>query len=445
MGGRFASRARALGATGLAAAAFLALAASPAPAQDDATKAKLEDLQKQIDEIRARSSTGGGAADSGSVADALKKGIPGKKGNSTVKFYGTIRLDVIRDDSQPNNTQTIGWVLQETGAALDNDEDLTIHPRLTRFGMDVDAGKVAALKDAAVTGKIEIDFYNNGLAGQAESRAAVRMRHAYVNLDWGSNAVLAGQYMDVIAPLYPVVNPDMCFWGAGNLADRRAQVRFTHTRAVGAEGKLTLAAMIGETGAVDNQNLDGPGDVLRDGEDSARPTAQARVGWKFPWQKQTAEVGVWAHNAVETTTANIGSHARFESAAYGFDVNLPLVEGFYLKGEGWVGRNVDDVRGGIFQGVNAAGGEIRSQGGWAEVGWNVTKTCLVAVGATEDNPSGSDLAAGGRSRNRVVYGGVHFNWDPVEVGVDFMHWHTEFKGGGAGLDNRIQTYIAFSF
>jgi hypothetical protein len=424
MAGRIASLA--LTVVILASASAAAQEAAPAPAPEPT----LKDLLKRVEDLE-------------------KKGTVTKKGNSFFRFYGFLRLDAIFDDSAPNNTQTIGWVKSEdptiAGGAKQNDESLTIHPRLTRFGFDIDAGTVSALKDAKATGKLEVDFYNNGLAGQSESRSALRMRHAYVNLDWGTNALLAGQTWELISPLWPVVNPDTMNWGVGNLGDRRSQVRWTRAMAAGAN-RLTIAGMAGLTGAVDNQNLDGPGDTVRDGEESAFPTLQGRVAFEFAAGKAKGAIGAWGHYAREHTTAPFAGEDKFQSAAVGVDVHIPLGEKLYVKGEAWRGRNLDDVRGGIFQGVNTTtGDEIHSQGGWAEVGFQVSKTLLLAVGASEDNPRGSDLGAGGRNKNTVAYAAAHWMFDPVEFGIDFMHWKTEFKGVKSGLDNRIQAYIAYHF
>src|SRR2546428_344657 len=82
------------------------------------------------------------------------------------------------------------------------------------FGPDV-----AALANAKTGGKLEVDFYNNGLAGQSESREALRMRHAYLTMKWDDFTLLAGQTADVISPIYPIVNNDLVMWGAGNLGD----------------------------------------------------------------------------------------------------------------------------------------------------------------------------------------------------------------------------------
>ena len=54
---------------------------------------------------------------------------------SLVTFYGMARLDAVFDDSQINNFQAPTAVRSEpTGA--ENQNNFTMHPRLTRFGVD---------------------------------------------------------------------------------------------------------------------------------------------------------------------------------------------------------------------------------------------------------------------------------------------------------------------
>lgn len=369
------------------------------------------------------------------------------KGKSAIKFYGFVRLDAIWDDSRPSNTQTIGWVRSEdptvAGGAKKNNGDFTMHPRLTRFGFDLDGGTIAGLNDAKVAGKVEVDFYNSGLTGQAESRSALRMRHGYVTLAWGGTQLLAGQTSELISPLFPSANPDLVMWGAGNLGDRRAQVRVTHTQKTANDSAVIFGFMAGLTGAIDNQNLDANG--FRDGEASGLPTLQVRIAHRFPMQGSTAEIGVWGHRGWEHTDAVAGRTSDFDSVALGIDAKLPLGKSLTLSGEAWKGRNLDDVRGGIFQGVNAAGDEIHSQGGWAELGYAMSKTWSMHGGYALDNPDNGEVGAGGRADNKVFYVGSRWNFDPVEIGIDFMRWNTSFVAARGGLDNRVQTFISYKF
>src|SRR5687767_5686493 len=92
---------------------------------------------------------------------------------SAVSFYGFARLDVAIDDSRINSFQTPTFVRSEpTGA--ENRSNFTMHPRLTRFGVNYKAPAIS--NGPAVVGKIEIDFHNGG----SNSRAIPRYRHVYV-------------------------------------------------------------------------------------------------------------------------------------------------------------------------------------------------------------------------------------------------------------------------
>ncbi len=378
-------------------------------------------------------------------------------GSSKFKIYGFLRLDAIYDDSRPNNTQTIGFILSEDpdapssfGAGGKNRGDFTMDPRLTRFGIDFDGPVVSSLDDAKLTGKLEIDFYNNGLEGQSESRSAIRMRHAYLKMSWTDTSILAGQTNDVISPIFPAVNPDFNMWNAGNLGDRRPQLRGEYTPMID-DATLINQAEIGLTGADDNSDLDAPGTYgagYRDGETSGYPTLQGRVAYRYPTAaKQPLETGIWADYAWENPDTEFAGKRRFRSYAVGMDYTIPLQENVvWLKGELWTGANVDDVRGGIFQGINTVTGEeIGSKGGWAELDVKAADHYVLAVGYSRDDPDNVDLNQGGRSANKIWYIANTFPFPPVEFGIHYLHWVTEYIGFGDGTDNRIQAYVSYAF
>lgn len=377
-----------------------------------------------------------------------------------VKLYGFARLDMQFDDSRPNNTQTIGWILSEDpampappagqGAGGENKEDFTMHPRLSRVGIDISGGKIDALAGANVTGKIEVDFFNNALQGQSESRAALRMRHAYMKLAWEDTSLLMGQTNDVISPLYPIVNADLVMWGAGNLGDRRPQVRGEWAKKSSDAVTWTLQGEVGLTGADDNSDLDAAGTYgagYRDGETSGQPTFQARAACKFPISGRATEVGIWGHHAQERPDTSFNGENEFKSEALGFDVSLPLfTDSLSLKAEMWAGENVDDVRGGIFQGINkTTGEEIASHGGFAEIGWKATEHCTLYVGWSNDNPENSDVGVGGRAENQIWYAASRWNYKPVAFGLEYLNWTTKYVGFGDGDDNRIAAFAQYSF
>lgn len=374
--------------------------------------------------------------------EALEKRL----GEFNFRLYGFARLDVIYDDSRMNNTQVPIQVLSEDPTAppairaKENDEDMTIHPKLTRLGIDVTGPAVAALGDARLSGKVEIDFYN---ATASDSREAVRMRHAYVRLSWPTVEVYAGQREDLISPLFPTVNNDMVNWNAGNLGDRRPQLRVEWRPAP----PYLVSLMAGQTGAVDNQNLMNLG--IKDGEDAGVPTLQARVAYQRELfvEKQPFVLGVWGHWAKEETEALVGGEDEFTSEAFGADLTLPLTPELWLKAEVWTGRNLDDVRGGIGQGINATTGEeIESRGGWVEVGYKVIPEWTVVAGASLDSPEDGDLPAAGASLNRLYWLGNRFSpGGALTLGLDWIHWVTDYKGFDEGDSNRFYLFVQWNF
>lgn len=378
-------------------------------------------------------------------------------GKSKVTLYGFLRLDTIYDTDRPNNVQIPGFILSpDLNAPLGpaaGHSDFSVHPRQTRLGLDFDGPTVRG--KVKLSGKLEIDFYNlpaTLTTLNSNSREFLRLRHAWARLDWGRFALTAGQREDLISPLAPLVNTDLVMWGAGNLADRRPQIRAELTT----RGGVVFAGMVGVTGAADNQNLEGAGNVFFDGEASGVPTLQGRIGWTFQGlaSKKKSTLGVWGHWARERVDASqtfANGRTRFTSDVLGFDLSLWLARSVWLKAEGWSGQNVDDVRGGIFQGV-AGGQEIDAAGGWAELNFPIGSWTPL-VGVSLDNPDDEFLPRKtattnpGQDRNFVWYVGSRWRADGLELGLDYLRWRTEYAGTGvrAGVDNRFNFFLAYHF
>ena len=418
-----------------------------ASAQDSA--AELADLKKRVADLEAK--TPKSAADDDIVNWSELSGL-----GSRFKLYGYLRLDMIYDDSRPNNTQLPAYIRSEDPTApasvrsKSNNSDFNMHPKLTRLGLDFTGPVVAGLGDAQVLGKLEVDFYN---ATATESREALRMRLGYAQLKWTDFNLYAGQLWDLISPLYPIVNPDFVMWGAGNLGDRRPQLRGEYVLATGTSSKLTIAGMAGATGADDAQDLDPAGTTgagYRDGDQSGQPTWQGRIGWKMPIpdRKNAFEAGFWVHHASEETDTPVGTNRNFVSGVYGIDLTVPVWEDtVWIKGELWHGRNLDDIRGGILQGINAAGDEVRSTGGFGEIGWKTCERVTWYGGLSFDNPDNDDLNrnSGSRSRNQIAYTALRFDFKPIYFGLDYLRWVTGYVDADRGTDNRLQAFIQYSF
>ncbi|MBA2525143.1 MAG: hypothetical protein H0V18_05060 [Pyrinomonadaceae bacterium] len=375
--------------------------------------------------------------DSGNVrwSDLLGEG-------NKLKLYGFIRLDLLFDSQQPNNPQSILFIKSPDPRTGNENGDFTMHPRLTRFGIDYSGPRIAKLGNAELTGKLETDFQNGG----TESRQIIRIRHAYLRLDWKEFYILAGQTWDTVSPLFPTVNSDTLQWNAGNTGDRRPQLRVAYEPKAG-RGKFSFTGGIGLTGAIDALDLDANG--VRDGEESARPDIQGRIGFSHPvgGKDRVASVGLSGFYGFLRTARPVAGRTEFRSQLVNIDFTLPLASRLAFKGEGWWGRNMSDVRGGAGQGINAATGRaVRGRGGWAEANLKISRYLSINPGFSTDDPADADLSAGGRTRNsaffianRITPGGNFL------FGADYLRWKTDFKGFLRGIDHRVNIFFQYNF
>lgn len=121
------------------------------------------------------------------------------------KFYGRVRGDLFYN-SRANNESVDGlFYMYPKDRNPDADgHDLNATPQgsmymiYTRMGVDI---KAPRLGNAITTAKIELDFRGNG-----STLGVIRLRQAYVNLDWGRSKLLIGQTWH---PLFGEVSPSM--------------------------------------------------------------------------------------------------------------------------------------------------------------------------------------------------------------------------------------------
>lgn len=343
---------------------------------------------------------------------------------SSLKLYGFARLDLVHDNNQAGLDELLGWATSSDEAGS-GEADFYLYPKLTRVGASLDGPTLESLGGAKVDAKVEVDFYKE--FDESDSRNALRMRHAYAKLMWDDFYILAGQTADTISPLFPSINPDMIAWGLGNLGDRRPQFIVGYTPSVG-ETQFKFIGSIGEAGAVSSQQ----------GDDEAN--YQGLLGFSTPFNGSRFSLDLWGHYADED---------GLESHVYGLSAVVPLYRDVLtLSGEIWSGTNLDDVRGGIFQGV-VGGEELDSTGGFAELNWKVNKVLSLHSGFAMDDPDNDQLivgtGSGSRALNETYYVGARFNFDPIQLGIDYIHTDTEFFGVADGDLDRIQTFLQYNF
>ena len=269
-------------------------------------------------------------------------------------------------------------------------------------------------------------------------------------MSWSRVTLLAGQTSDIMSPLFPAVNGDTLMWNAGNLGDRRPQVRLTWASSVDVEGvrpTWTLAAGVGLPGAVDPKDLDHDG--VRDGEASGVPNLQARLGFTSSpvASGRSVSVGASGHVGKESLTRRIGGQEAFTTWSVSADYEVDIVPRVGVRGELWTGQNLSDFRRGIGQGINVARGRgIAATGGWVEIGLDLSDVFRLNAGCTLDDPADRDVPSQGRVKNAAWYVVNQFQLHRLLlVGIDYLRWTTKFTDLDDGLDNRINVYSTLRF
>ena len=144
------------------------------------------------------------------------------------KFSGQIRTDFYYNSRANEETVDGLFYMYPKDKVRDPEgNDLTSTPNsnfytlYSRLGVDVAGPKLGTAKTSA---KVEVDFRGTGT-----SYSVTRLRHAYLNLDWGKSAVLIGQTWH---PLFGEVFPQMLNLSTGapfQPFNRSPQIRYRYT------------------------------------------------------------------------------------------------------------------------------------------------------------------------------------------------------------------------
>lgn len=362
-----------------------------------------------------------------------------------LSIYGFARLDMLVNDSSMSSLEDPSYVEPEV-ATGQMDGELTMTPRLSRLGLGIDQWEI---KGSRVTGegKLEIDF-----AGGSGVNT-IRLRHAYGAINFGRKQeaqLLMGQTFDLMSPLFPAAQNDGQLRHAGNIGDRRAQVRLT----LQPTNKVQMAVAGAAPSTVDRRDLDGDGAV-----DAMMSTAKPMVQWLVEYRTRLGKprydddgeesggtgdvvrLGVSGH----VTAAPRGDERSASSLAGHFF--LPFAPMLVVLGEGYVGNNMADLGGGIGQGIHPMTNRmVRSIGGWVELAMLPTKRHMYAVGTSIDVARGSDLQDGDRERNGTIYNVLRYKPRPtLQLGLEHLYWKTEYKNMGQGVANRFDVHFSVFF
>ncbi len=411
--------------------------------ENAALRVRVQALETALSDIKQMLGQRPGAPAGAPSAAATKPDPrPAVRSKFEVDFSGYVKLDAAYDTQRGQNGNL--YYYAEARGASGSDDTLSVTARQSRLTMNVKTPDVAGAKAGA---RIEVDFYGDS----PENKNAFRMRHGYFEMVWPKLdlGLLAGQTYDIVSPLnVPTQNFAVGNYH-GNVGYRRPQLRVTKGFAVGRGTRLeTQFGVARNIGRSTPQTTFAPASDT--GGDAGIPDVQGRVGVRLAGLGGRAtDVGVsgmWGEEQWHAAAGDRGTRA--DKWLMNLDATVPLNRWATISGEIWMGANLHTYMGGINQGVNTNLGfrAIRATGGWANLALTPLKRTRFNLGYGLDDPRDEDLNAGDRTRNRAVWGNAQ--WEAVRdvtVGLELMHFRTDYKGRAAGNNLRCQVSLQYSF
>jgi hypothetical protein len=345
-----------------------------------------------------------------------------------------------------------------TVALMGTNGNMGASARQSRFGLEANLPPVAGAVGAKAAGaRVEADFYGGYYPGAGNTwfMPIPRLRLASGWLEWESLKVVVGQDWSIFAPL----NPDSlrlavpAFTAAGNAWTRVPQIRLEGGGG-GLLAAVAVAAPVDNAGTFADITQTAPPAVTLSrqpyggAEKSRVPSLQARVAYGMPLLGDKLTGGASGHygreavfpgnqygDKVETVTSWGGS----------LDLSVPLWM-VTLKGEGYIGENLDGYFSGTGHGSTASGvvapgagapagtlaESVKAKGGFAQLVLKHGKWGAVAGGGVDhlEAPDKDHPFAPGRGgtvvRNMALMGNVTYAFAPKAL-VGFEYYRLQSK------------------
>ena len=374
--------------------------------QIEQSQRQMQDLQQQLLELRRQmSSTGAAPASapaaqpalasesSSSVAPATTASIEERqqtleaavklhdqtKVESTSKYpvrvTGLILFNSYLNRGVSDNTDLPAFALR--GTATSGNGNMGASFRQTILGLEGDGPNIFGAHTSA---NINLDFFSSvSYTSYGTSAGTVRMRTAAIDFDWANDSIELGMVAPLISPLSPtsyatIAEPSLA--GAGNLWTWAPQLRYAHRFPVNHGNHLQFEAGLWDSPAA-GYNSNQLFRVSSPGELAQQPAYESRVSYGSASSDHGLQLGLggyYGRQAYPGYQGYIGTE-HLDSWAVITDFRIPLGHRIEISGEGYRGRSIAGLGGGVYKDVVAGTSPIsgvpilhglNSIGGWTQ-------------------------------------------------------------------------------
>jgi len=401
-----------------------------------------------------------------------------------ISLYGRLELNSAYEDGITSGLWS-GWAASNAnhgvGKAGDPQGRTSFSAARTRIGLNLEGPSKD--DEPSLKGKFEADFagnsnFNNFNGGGTDATVSIntsdptkssvsvssafRLRQAWGSVNYKDLGltILFGQTDDVVMPLDPpAVNPSSLN-GAGNIGNRRPQIRVTE-----AIGPVEIAV------AATHDRLRADDKVA-----SSSPALQIRGGLKLPatWAGEKANMALGVgYLYAKDEAANLDDENRTKRGPntnlIGADLSLPIMDILTLTGEWFMGQNLTRYGDGSI-GLNHTSSSnpkkvkedgLKSMGWWGALGAKLPASFSAAAGLGMEaldgdvdtkNVNNSEIIPGSRKDNMFIFGNVAYNFtSAAKVTFEYLNLATSYadKADGSkvgdGHLNRYEVNFRYDF
>jgi hypothetical protein len=371
-----------------------------------------------------------------------------------VRLTGLILFNGYLDKGVADNADLPAFALKATPTTGNGNMGATL--RQTILGVEGDGPRIGGARTSA---DVSMDFFSGlAYASYGTSAGVVRMRTASVNFDWEKDSVQVGLVTPLIAPLAPasyatVAEPSLA--GAGNLWTWAPQLKYTHRFPLGEEKRMQFEFGLWDSPAAgyDTNQLFR---TASPAELAEQPSYETRVSYVGAGEHglQLGAGGYYSRQAYPGYQGYAGTE-NVDSYAGTFDARLPLGKHFELSGEGYRGRALGGLGGGVYKdvvtGTDPVTGAsvlhgLNAIGGWTQWKTRFSETLETNLSIGEDDGLAADFhavmqPAGAsatqlRARNRMLVANLIFRPKTYLIlSPEYRRiWSWPITGTGSTLD-----------
>lgn len=299
--------------------------------------------------------------------------------------------------------------------------------RQTILGIEGFGPRIAGARTSA---DVSFDFFGGiPYTNYGTVAGLVRLRTAGIHFDWDHDSLQAGLETPLITPLSPtsyatVAEPGLAW--AGNLWTWVPEIRYSHqfVRSGGKRAQFEVGLLDPPAAGYNSMT-----NVLRTpspGERASQPAYEMRLSYGSRGEEQGSHIGLSGYYSRQSYPAPTGSASvGNDSWAFTTDWRLSIAHRFELSGEGYRGRSLGGLGGGVYKdvlyGTDPDGGYavirgLNDIGGWTQFKTRFGRSLEANAAIGLDNGFASDFhsiillpfagATQMRARNRTLVANV---------------------------------------